>query len=74
MNLEELTKIVEKAAADLGEHFEAVEILASNSDGEGTKCIKRGGGNYYARIAMAQEFVDEDRVRTYYTFAKKDDE
>lgn len=65
MNLEELGKIVEKAAADLGEHFDAVEILASNSDGEGSDCVKRGTGNYYARLAMAQEFIDEDRAQVW---------
>ena len=65
MNLEELSKIVEKAVSDLGEHFDAVEILASNVDGEGSDCIKRGSGNFYARLGMAQEFIDEDRAQVW---------
>lgn len=66
MTPDELIKIVEKAAADLGEHFDAVEILASHpaSDGRGWECIKRGTGNYFARLSMAQEFIDEDKAET----------
>lgn len=60
MNAEELGKIVEDAAAKLGEHFEVVQILVSNSDGEGTRCIKRGVGNFYARLGMSREFVEQD--------------
>lgn len=60
MTAEELGKIVEDAAAALGEHFETVQILVSNSDGEGTRGIKRGVGNFYARLAQAREFVQQD--------------
>jgi hypothetical protein len=74
MNLEEMSKIVEKAAADLGEHFEAVEILVCNSDGNGVECIKRGAGNYYARLQMAQEFIDEDKAVTWHRTVQREKE
>lgn len=61
MTNEELSKIVENAALALGEHFEAVQILASNCDQEGTAVVRRGVGNFYARVGMAQEFVDLDK-------------
>lgn len=73
MTKEELGKIVEKAAAELGEHFDAVEILASVSDGEGSRCLKRGVGNFYARLGMAREFLQEDEARVWEE-ATKDEE
>lgn len=60
MNAEELGKLVEDAASALGEQFEAVQIVASNSEGDGTRCIKRGVGNFYARLGMCREFVEQD--------------
>lgn len=66
MTLDESIKLVEKAAAELGEHFDAVEILVSHpaADGGGWECVKRGAGNYYARLSMAQEFIDQDKADT----------
>lgn len=62
---EQLTKIVEDAAKALGEHFEAVQIMVSNSDSDGTAAVNRGAGNFYARLAMAQEFIDQDRAAVW---------
>ena len=60
MKGDEAGKILELAAARLGEHFDAVQILASwNEDGT-TKCSKRGVGNWYARQGMAHEFINDD--------------
>lgn len=57
---EEAEEILEKAASVLGEHFDAVQILASwNEDGQ-TTCVKRGSGNWYARQGMAHEFINSD--------------
>lgn len=74
MTAEEIGKIVEQAAQALGEHFEAVQILASNSDGEGSRCIKKGAGNFYSRLAMAREFLQEDEARVWQNATKDDDE
>lgn len=60
MTTEEIAVIVEQAASKLGEHFDAVQILASFHDSGGTSCIKRGGGNWYARQGMAHEFINMD--------------
>lgn len=54
----ELTKLLEDKTSDLTEHFDAVQILASyQTEDGGTRCIKRGSGNWYARHGMAEEFV-----------------
>jgi hypothetical protein len=57
MTTEELGNHVEKIAKELAEHFDAVQILASHTEAQGTLCIKRGCGNWYARQGMAQEFI-----------------
>jgi hypothetical protein len=73
MTKDELGKLVEDTAKALGEHFESVEILACNSDGEGSTCIKRGAGNFYARLGMAREFLQEDEARVWEEAVKDDD-
>lgn len=74
MTAEQLSKIVEDAASALGEHFEAVQILVSNSDSEGTGGVSRGVGNFYARLGMAHEFIEKDSNEMLASMIKKDDE
>lgn len=63
MTNDEVTKLLEKTAADLGEHFDAVQIMVSwPADTGGTACQMRGTGNWYARQGMAQEFIGRDRA------------
>lgn len=54
---------IRRATHELGEHFEAVQILATRQDGEGTQRCFCGSGNFYARIGMAHEFIEEDRAK-----------
>jgi hypothetical protein len=61
MNAEQALQMIDAVAAQLGEHFEAVEILASFPLEGGTQCIKRGRGNWYARQGMAHEFIGSQR-------------
>ena len=58
-----LAAICEEFAAKLGEHFDAVQILASWNDGGLSYCIKRGSGNWYARQGMAHEFINADMAQ-----------
>lgn len=60
MTNEEAQIMCEEFAAKLGEHFEAVQIMASWNDNGHSKCVKRGCGNWYARQGMAHEFINED--------------
>lgn len=60
MSGEEAEKLLEEAAAKLGEHFDAVQILASWNEEGLSKCSKRGAGNWYARQGMAHEFINAD--------------
>lgn len=48
-----------KHAAQLAEHFDATVILASRLLPDGsTQLYVAGQGNWYARMGMAQDFVD----------------
>lgn len=61
MTNEDASRLLEQAAAALGEHFDAVQIVASRPmDGGGTACTKRGAGNFYARLAMCREFIENN--------------
>lgn len=60
-----LSALVQEFAEKLGEHFDAVQILASrmtedaNND-KATHCVCKGVGNWYARKGMAMEFIEDD--------------
>jgi len=60
MTHEEAENIAEKAAAELGEHFDAVQILITWNEEGRSICVKRGAGNWYARQGMAHEFINSD--------------
>lgn len=56
-------KIVENALKVLIEHFDSVQILVSRMapQNEGTERCFLGGGNWFARKGMAQDFLDYDQ-------------
>jgi hypothetical protein len=65
-------QVLEKALHELGEHFEAVQILATWVEEGETQRAFRGTGNYYARLGMAHDFIQEDAaVESANQLAKK---
>lgn len=56
----EIESYVERLAAELGEHFEAVQIMVSWTENGKTKCKLRGSGNWYARQGMAHQLIQDD--------------
>lgn len=60
----EKQRLIECALNTLREHFDAVVILSTWTDADGTALISRGSGNYYARLGMAKEFIDKDQAQT----------
>jgi hypothetical protein len=57
----ELSSLVDRCVAELGEHCDAVVILVSlplNDGTGGTGIIRRGCGNHYARRGMVQEYQE----------------
>lgn len=64
MTPQEKEKLVDDHVAKLMEHFDAVQILVSGVMYNGTESVFRGGGNWFARQGMAQEFITRDHAET----------
>jgi hypothetical protein len=60
MTAEESERILNKASAELGEHYDAVQILVTWNEEGLTKSGALGCGNWYARQGMAHEFITKD--------------
>lgn len=60
MTRKEEIEMIERLAARLAEHYDAVQILVSNCEHDGTRYLARGHGNWYARTGMAREFLKTD--------------
>ena len=58
-----LVKYLDEQLAEMGEHFEHIQILVSNQDDTGTWTISRGLGNWNARQGMAARFVKDDEAQ-----------
>jgi len=63
MTGEDAHKLLELYAAQLGEQFDAVQIMVSWNEDSLTKCANRGAGNWYARTGMAREFLGRDQAQ-----------
>lgn len=61
MNPEDACRHIERIAGQLGEHFDAVQIMVSwvNPDGS-TSSAKAGTGNWWARQGLAHSFINAD--------------
>ena len=75
MNRDEAINLLNDHAARLSEHFDAVLILASYLEPDGTTTAVAGGqGNYYARQGMAAQFIDRAKAEGLVDEIKRDDE
>ena len=60
-----LVGLLDQCLEILSEHLESVQIIGSFvNDGGETERVTRGVGNWYARIGMAQEFLEMDAAAT----------
>ena len=64
MSPDEAELLIAETAAKLGEHFNAVQIMASWNEEGMTYCEKKGCGDWYARQGMAHEFIQCDQAQT----------
>lgn len=64
-DLDARTEVIDRAITVLMEHFEAVQVLATTSDGNAGETYDwmRGGGNWYARQGLAQSFLSKDKAQ-----------
>ena len=56
-------KALDAALHILGEQFEHVQIMATSTIEGKTVSNSRGCGNWYARLGMAHEFINEEVAR-----------
>jgi hypothetical protein len=59
MTIEEKQAYLEKVAADLGEHFDCVQILAHDSDTDSYSTFEAGSGSLFARLYQAMRWAEE---------------
>jgi hypothetical protein len=64
MEKEEMRKLCGRLSTQLGEHAEAVQVMVSWTDNNGTHRVFHGCGNWYARQGMAHEFIECDKAQT----------
>jgi|GEM_PF-2113083 len=62
MDHDEVMEHLKRVAEDLGEHFDAVQILATRHEGTDSHSFAMGAGNWYARQGLAHEFINRDRA------------
>jgi hypothetical protein len=60
----ELDAMCEPFLEKLGEHADAIQILATWNEEGLTHMYKIGAGNWYARQGIAREFVEENQAMT----------
>lgn len=63
MKSDQKKKLLEDAARALGEHFDAVQILACSNEEAESMCYRYGSGSYHARLGMMHEEIDLNRAR-----------
>lgn len=77
MTDEEAKQLVDRAAEELAEHFEAVFIVASRpypKDEKMTQIVQRGRGNWYAQRGMLREVLENDNARSIASAIKDSNE
>lgn len=65
MTQEEANKMLDRTLSQLSEHFDCVQIVASTLEPDGsTRPYVRGTGNWFARRALCQYFIERDQADT----------
>jgi len=55
----EKQQFIERIAAEIGEHFDCVQILAHDSDTNTYTTFEAGSGSLFARLYQAMRFSEE---------------
>lgn len=75
MTREQAVELLNAHAARLSEHFDAVLILASYMESDGTwAALSAGEGNWYARQGMASRFIEQPRAEEIANEIRREDD
>ncbi len=67
-----INELTERFLLEVGEHCDAVQVLATwNEEGESQRHAS-GKGNWYARTGMALEFLEMAKARNQYYVRNKE--
>jgi hypothetical protein len=58
MTTDEKQAHLERVAADLGEHFDCVQVLAHDSDTDSYQTFEAGSGSLFARMYQAMQWSE----------------
>lgn len=64
MTQPEAQRLLKACIAQLSEHFDGVQVMASWQSREGTHFGAEGSGNWYLRQGMARMWVERDQAET----------
>ena len=70
MTAEEKQVFIDRIAAEIGEHFDAVQILAHDSDSDSYTTFAAGVGSLFAREYQAMKWAEESEEEIF----EEDDE
>lgn len=64
MTIDEHKAFIDQKLRELGEHYDAVQIMVAwQTDNGDTKSMKRGLGLWHARTGLAHEFLSMDKAQ-----------
>ena len=52
--------LLSRHCTQLSEHFDSVQIIATSYDGEATRLMVSGRGNWYARLESARAWIRDE--------------
>lgn len=58
MTIDEKQAYIQRMAAEIGEHFDCVQILAHDSDTDSYQTFEAGSGSLFARMFQASRWSD----------------
>ena len=58
-----VNEVMNRCLHELGERFEAVQILATRTQEGMTHTVCRGVGNWHARIGLAHAFIESETAQ-----------
>lgn len=65
---------LDRLLAQLSEHFDSIQIVATRHNGDNTIAVHRGTGNWFSRYGAVVEWVDFAKERVAAKVRREDDE
>ncbi len=60
-----LLAMLDKMLNQLSEHFDSIQIIATNHKGDHTLTVQRGIGNWYSRLGAVTEWLEREKARIH---------